>query len=49
MTRLHLCTISSEPSLVTYTPNIVQESREDSDKTVPVYNLPWAYSGHLYS
>ena len=39
-TRLHLCAISSEPSLTTFTPFCLHVSREDSEETALVYNLP---------
>ena len=42
LTRLHLCTVSSEPSLVTYALYCVYESRESSDETALL-------AGHLYS
>ena len=49
LTRLHLRTVSPEPSLVTHPPFIVFVSREDSDKTVLVHSLPWTFVGHLSS
>ena len=38
LTTLHLCTDSSEPSLVTYA-HILYESKEDSDETTLVHSL----------
>ena len=49
LTRLHLCTVSSEPSLVTYAQYSINVSREDSDETALVHSLLWAFSGHLCS
>ena len=49
LTRLHLCTVSPEPSLTTYAPYWVYVSREDWDETTLVHSLPWAFPDYLGS
>ena len=46
---LHLCTDSTESSLVTYAPFCMFLSREDSDETAFVHSLVWAFAGSLCS
>ena len=49
LTRLHLCTVSPEPSLTIYAPYWVYVSRKYSDKTALVHSLPWAFPDYLCS
>ena len=48
LTRLHLCIVFSEPSLVTYTQYSCDVSRGDSEETALVHDLR-AFAGHLCS
>ena len=49
LTKLHLCIVFSEPSLVTYAQYCLYISREDSDENALMHRLLWIFAGHLCS